>query len=224
MQANTTQLSSWLSRQRVLIGWVAVALSGMGCSGNQAAPQAAQGGPARRAFVAQPCAGLELGAEPLDPKDARVFVEVAELNTRALPRPIGRWLQLNAVQVRSKAQLVAFPNVPTSVPWGQCVDSVCSSTKLAITLTARLPELASGPLELALQIQEPAPQGSDSGPHVLLETTLEALNQEPVVLPKTEQLTEGSVVVTAYLLRRHDDLHRVLECQAQQDEREKASR
>lgn len=170
--------------------------------------------PERTAFLAQPCPGLALDDEALDADKARVFVEVAEVSTRDLPHPIGRWLDQNAVKVRSTANLVAFPNVPTSMPWGQCVDAVCSSMKLSITLTAQLPERTSQPVPLSIRIDEAAAEGSQAEPRALLETTLRVLHEEPVVLPPSPLVSDGSVVVTAYLLRRHDDLQRILECQA----------
>jgi hypothetical protein len=172
----------------------------------------------RTAFLAQPCPELALGDEALDADKARVFVEVAEVSTRNLPQPIGRWLDENAVRVRSTADLVAFPNVPTSMPWGQCVDAVCSSMKLSITLTARLPERTSQPVPLTLRIDEAAPEGSpgesEGERRVLLETLLSVLPQQPVVLPPSPEVSDGSVIVTAYLLRKHDDLQRILECKA----------
>jgi hypothetical protein len=157
----------------------------------------------------------------LDRANARLFVEVVEVSTRELPRPLGHFLDANAVSVRSSANLVAFPDVPTSVPWGQCVDAVCSSTQRSITLTARLPDRATGPFDIALRIEEAAAEGASTGPKVLFDTTLQAVNQEPVVLPPAPELSKGSVIVTAYLLQRHDDLQRVMECQARQAESSK---
>jgi hypothetical protein len=92
--------------------------------------------------------------------------------------------------------------------------------KLSITVTARLPERASDPIELAVSIADSAPEGSE--PLVLLDTALRAVNQEPVVLPPAPRISDGSVIVTAYLLRRSDDLHRLLECKVRQGEKEKA--
>jgi len=192
--------------------WAALA----GCGGNKPDPNAPA--PERTTFLGQPCPGLALEDAAIDADKARVFVEVADVSTRSLPQPIGRWLDENAVKVRSTANLVAFPNVPTSMPWGQCVDAVCSSMKLSITLTAQLPERTSQPVPLGLRIDEAPPEGSQAEARVLLETTLQALHQEPVVLPPSPAVSDGSVVVTAYLLRRHDDLHRILECQARRAE------
>jgi hypothetical protein len=188
---------------------------GIACGGSSAPARTAA---ERTAWVAQPCSTLELGAEPLDAGKARVFVEVAELDTRALPQPIDSWLASHAVKVRSSVNLVAFPNVPTSMPWGQCVDAVCTSKQHEIVITARLPQRASEPIELALRIAEPTPDGSPGEPRLLLDTTLRALNQVPHVLPPAPRVSDGSVVVTAYLLRRPDDLQRILECQAKQAE------
>jgi hypothetical protein len=42
-----------------------------------------------------------------------------------------------------------------------------------------------------------------------------------VLLPVSPTLSSHSLVVTAYLLRKIDDLHGLLECKAQQAEREK---
>lgn len=197
---------------RLLLGSAALGASLAGCGGDKADPKA----PAaeRTAFLAQACPALALEDEALDAGNARVFVEVAEVSTRNLPQPIGRWLDANAVKVRSTAHLVAFPSVPTSMPWGQCVDAVCSSMQRSITLTAELPERTSQPVALALRIVEAAPEGSGGEGKVLLETTLRAVHQEPVLLPPSPNVSDGSVVVTAYLLRRHDDLHRIMECQA----------
>jgi hypothetical protein len=207
------------TRYRGAVGWgLVLAGAAGGCGRNTTPPQT--GETERTALVAQPCPGLELGSDPLDVAKARLFVEIAEVNTRELPQPIGRWLDDNAVKVRSTANLVAFPDVPTSMPWGQCVDAVCSSAKLTITVTARLPKRASDPIELALSIALAAPEGSE--PLVLLETALRAVNQEPVVLPPAPRISDGSVIVTAYLLRRSDDLHRLLECKVRQGEKEKA--
>jgi hypothetical protein len=208
---------------RGAVGWgLVLAGAASGCGRNTTPPQTAE--TERTALVAQPCPGLELGSDPLDPAKARLFVEVAEVNTRELPQPIGSWLEENAVKVRSTANLVAFPGVPTSMPWGQCVDAVCSSMKLSISVTARLPERASDPIELALSIADAAPEGSDTASLVLLDTVLRAVNQEPVVLPPAPRISDGSVIVTAYLLRRSDDLHRLLECKVRQGEKEKAIR
>jgi hypothetical protein len=174
--------------------------------------------PERVVRVAQPCRGLELGSDPLDPAKARIFVEVVEVSARQLPQPVGTWLRENTVTVRSTVNLVAFPDVPISMPWGQCVDAVCASMNRSITLTARLPRLASDPFELAVRIDEAAPEGEGASPRVLLDTTVQALNQQPVVVPPVAALSDGTVVVTAYLLRRPDDLQRVMECQAPQKE------
>ena len=178
------------------------------CASSTVPPSA----PERTALVAQPCAGLELGSEPIDPAHARVFVELVEVSSRELPEPIGRWLEANPVQMRSSANVIAFPNVPTSTPWGQCVDAVCASMNLTLSLTARLPELASEPIQVALRIDEARGEGTESQPRVLLDTTLSALNQVPVVLPPLSEASAGSIIMTAYLLRRHDDLRRILEC------------
>ena len=171
----------------------------------------------RDALVAQPCPELALGAEPLDPKNARVFVEIADVSSRNLPNPLGRWLDEHIVEVRSTANLVAFPGVPTSMPWAQCVDAVCADAKRSVSVTARLPERASEPIELALHIEDTAAEGGS--PRTLLDTTLRALSQEPAVVPSGSELGSGSLVVTAYVLRRFDDLHRLLECKERQKAR-----
>jgi hypothetical protein len=194
--------------------------TGLACGGS-AAPAEMPANVERTVLVAQRCPALDAAAAPLDRANARVFVEVVEVSAPALPQPIGRWLDENAVNVRSSANLVAFPDVPTSMPWGQCVDAVCSSMKRSITLTARLPESASEPLGIELRIDEAAAEGASTGPKILLETTLHAMNQEPVVLPPAPELSAGSLVVTAYLLQKYDDLHRVMECSVRQAERSK---
>jgi hypothetical protein len=193
---------------------------GIACGGSATQTQT----PERTALVAQPCLGLAVGSGPLDPMKARVFVEVAEVSTRELPEPIGRWLDENAVKVRGAVNLVAFPNVETSMPWGSCVDAICSSAKLTLTVTARLPARASEPIDLALRIAESAPESPNTEPRVLLNTTLRVTDQTPFVLPPAPDVSDGSVVVTAYLLHRHDDLQRVLECKVQQGERERQLR
>jgi hypothetical protein len=101
------------------------------------------------------------------------------------------------------------------------VDFVCSSTQRFITVTVRLPANTSEPLGLVVRIEEAPPEGSNGPAKVLLDTTLEALHQAPVVLPPAPAVSAGSLIVTAYLLQRHDDLQRVLECNVQQGEREK---
>jgi len=200
------------------VGFIA---AGLACAGSATPPHT----PAERTgFVAQTCPELELGSAPLDLKNARLFVEVVEVNSRQLPPPIGAWLEHNAVKIRSSVNLVAFPDVPTSMPWGQCVDAVCASLKLSITIAARLPARASEPIGLALRIDEGGAEGSEAGSRALLASTLEVLNQKPTVLPPAPQISDGSLIVTAYLLRSIDDLHRALECRAQQGEKEKALR
>ena len=178
----------------------------------------------RTALVGQPCPALELGAEPLDPANARVFVEVVAVSTPALPNPIGRWLEEHAVTVRASANLVAFPGVATSNPWAQCVDAVCADTKRSVHVTARLPEHTSDPIELSVRIEEAPGESGAAPPKPLLDTTLRAPQQDPVVLPSPPELGDGSLVVTAYLLRKFDDLHRVLECKERQKERERELR
>lgn len=176
----------------------------------------------RTAFVARACPGLELGSEPLNLKNARLYVEVADVQARNLPQPVAGWLQQNAVKVRSSANLVAFPDVPTTVPWGQCVDEVCSTAKLSITLTARLPEAVTGTIQLALRIDEAAAEGASKAPRTLLDTSLQLGHQQPALLPPAPEVSDGSLIVTGYLLRRLEDLHAVMSCQARQAESAKA--
>jgi hypothetical protein len=175
----------------------------------------------RTALVAQHCPGLDLEAEPLDPTNARVFVEIVEVSRRDLPDPIGHWLDENAVKIRSSANLVAFPGVPTSVPWAQCVDAACADIERSVRVTAQLPASTLQPIELAVQIEETSGEGA--APKNLLDTQVRAIHQEPVVLPSPPVLGTGTLVLTAYLLRRFDDLHRVMECKVQHAERENQS-
>ena len=58
------------------------------------------------------------------------------------------------------------------------------------------------------------PRAAGATPRSLLETTLQARHQEPVVLPPSPEVSDGAVIVTAYLLQRHDDLQRIMACQA----------
>jgi hypothetical protein len=171
----------------------------------------------RTELVAQPCPELALGSEPIDAANARLFVEIVDVGAQPLPTPLGRWLDDNAVTFHSSANLVAFPDVPTSGPWAQCVDAVCADAKRSVSVTARLPERASEPIELALHIEDTAAEGGS--PRTLLDTTLRALSQEPAVVPSGSELGSGSLVVTAYVLRRFDDLHRLLECKERQKAR-----
>jgi hypothetical protein len=189
-----------------------------GCK--SAAPAESPGPVERAALVAQSCPELASIDEPVDPTNARVFVEVVEVSGKDLPTPIGHWLDEHIVQVRSAANLVAFPGVPTSMPWGQCVDSVCGDAQRSVSVTAGLPERTNQPIELAVRIEERLNEGE--APKVLLDTTVRPRHQEPVVLPTTPGVSTGSVIVTAYLLRKHDDLQRVMTCTARQHEREKA--
>jgi hypothetical protein len=182
-------------------------------------------------LVGQPCPGLELGSEALKSADARLFVEVAEVTTPDLPHPLGHWLRGRTVEARSIAHLVAFPNVPTTTPWGQCFDAVCNTTEYALTVTAHLPARASDPIGLTIRIDEaPAKGEAPASPvegearKVLLDTVIEAKNQEPALLPPSPGVSQGSLVVTPYLLRRYDDLHRILECSAGQSTAAQASK
>lgn len=175
----------------------------------------------RTVLVAQACPEIALGSEPIKASNARVFVEVVEMSDQGLPHPLGNWLSEHPVTVRSSANTVAFPNVPTSMPWGQCVDAVCRDRQRSLTLTAQVPERGTDPIELALRIEEAAPDAQPGTGKVLLDTKLSAPSQQPVVLPVSPALSTGSVVVTAYLLRQLDDLHRVLECKAREAERVK---
>jgi hypothetical protein len=196
-----------------------LASAGGACKSEPPPPQSAEN-VERTALVAQPCPELELGNEPLDPANARAFVEVVEVSARDIPSPIGRWLEDHAVTIRSSANVVAFPGVPTSAPWAQCVDAVCADTKRSVSVTVQLPERGSDPIDLRLHVEEAA--ASDvAAPQVLLDATLQVPHQEPVVVPSSAELGGGSLVVTAYLLRRFDDLHRVLECKERQKLRER---
>jgi hypothetical protein len=206
-------------RAGVPILLLAVAI-GAGCGGSSVPAPA----PERTGLVAQPCQALAVGSGPLDPAKARVFVEVVELSTRDIPQPIGHWLDENTVTIRSSVNLVAFPNMETSMPWGQCVEAVCSATTRTLRLTPHLPELESEPIELTLSIVESPPEGAEGVPRTLLEASVRALAQQPIVLPPSPLVSDGSVVVTAYLLQRPDDLHRVMECKVQQGEREQRAR
>lgn len=175
----------------------------------------------RTGLVAQPCPELELGDSAVDQANVRVFVEVADVNARELPRPIGRWLRENAVTIRSAVNLVGFPNVATSMPWGQCVDAVCASSARSVTITAHPPERSSEPIQLELRIEEAPHEGSENAPKLLLDARVQAAHQEPVLVDSTSAVSDGSIVMTAYLLQRHDDLQRVMTCRARQSEQEK---
>jgi hypothetical protein len=175
----------------------------------------------RIGLVAQPCPELELGSEPVKPDSARVFVEVTDVSEREVPQPIAAWLKHNALEIRSAVNLVAFPNVPTSMPWGQCVDAVCASSARSLTITARPPEHARGPIELRLRIEEAPPEGSEQAPKALLETSVRAVHQQPAIIDGTAAVSDGTLILTAYLLQRHDDLQRVMQCRARQAEQEK---
>ena len=192
------------------------------CACKKSPPPTAPENAERTAFVAQPCPELALGSEPLDAANARAFVEIVDVGPQTLPNPVGRWLEDNAVTFRSSANLIAFPNVPTSAPWAQCVDAVCKDTKRSLLVTARLPENGSEPLELALHIEEAPADSATTAPQVLLDTTLRTKNQEPAVVASGAALGGGSLVVMPYLLRRFDDLHRILECKERQKAREQA--
>jgi hypothetical protein len=107
------------------------------------------------------------------------------------------------------------------MPWGQCVDAVCGGRKRSLTLTAQLPERGTDPIDLSVRIEEAPPDAQAGTGKVLLDTKLSAPSQQPVVLPVSPELSTGSVVVTAYLLRQLEDLHHVLECKAREGERMK---
>jgi hypothetical protein len=114
---------------------------------------------------------------------------------------------------------VAFPNTTTSTPWGQCVDEVCSTAQYSLTLTARLPERASGAIALSLRIEHARPNDgaappSTSGTEPPFELQLAVKDQEHALIPPQPGVSQGSRVVTPYLLRRSDDLHRILQCTA----------
>lgn len=175
----------------------------------------------RSALVAQTCPEIAPTSEPIKASNARVFVEVVEMDDRGLPHPLGNWLSEHPVTVRSSANTIAFPNVPTSMPWGQCVDAVCGGRQRSLTLTAQVPARGTDPIELSVRIEESAPNAAPGAGKVLLDTKLSSPSQQPVVLPVSPELSTGSVVVTAYLLRQLDDLHHVLECKAREGERMK---
>jgi hypothetical protein len=200
---------------------VALSACGAFAGSNACKSQPEPAAPERIGLVAQPCPELELGSEPVKQDSARVFVEVSDVSAREVPRPIGPWLQQNAVKIRSAVNLVAFPNVPTSMPWGQCVDAVCASSARSLTITARMPEHARGPIELRVQIEESPPEGSEQAPKPLLEANVKAMHQEPAIIDGTSAVSDGSLVLTAYLLQRHDDLQHVMTCRARQAEQEK---
>jgi hypothetical protein len=175
----------------------------------------------RTTLVAQTCPEIALGSEPIKASNARVFVEVVEMDDQNLPHPLGNWLSEHPVTVRSSANTIAFPNVPTSMPWGQCVDAVCGGRRRSLPLTAQVPERGTDPIQLAVRIEDSAPDPQTGTGKVLLDTKLSAPSQQPVVLPVNPELSTGSVVVTAYLLRQLDDLHHVLECKVREAERTK---
>jgi len=206
-------------RRFELLGWLGSLLAGsIACQREPA--KSPEDGP-RTALVAQTCPEIALGADPIKASNARVFVEVVEMDDQNLPHPLGNWLAEHPVTVRSSANTVAFPNVPTSMPWGQCVNSVCGGRQRSLTLTAQVPERGTDPIELAVRIEDSAPDAPPGSAKVLLDTKLSSPSQQPVVLPVSPELSAGSVVVTAYLLRQLDDLHHVLECKAREVERVK---
>jgi hypothetical protein len=206
-------------RRFEVLGWLGPLLAGsVAC--HHEPPQSPQD-VERTALVAQTCPEIALTSEPIKASNARVFVEVVELDDENLPHPLGNWLSEHPVTVRASANTIAFPDVPTSMPWGQCVDAVCAGRQRSLTLTAQVPARGTDPIDLALRIEEAAPGAQPGTAKLLLDTKLRSPSQQPVVLPVSPELSTGSVVVTAYLLRQLDDLHRVLECKAREVDRVK---
>lgn len=201
-----------LERARARAPRVLALLALHGCGRAASAP--AEGPPAERtAWIARACSELEGQPEGQLVAGARAFVEIAEVAQAPLPDPLGPWLRAHPARVRAAAHLVAFPGVPTTVPWGACVDAVCSSKEQSLTLTATLPERARAPLRLALRF-EVTPSEAHA-PRALLDTQIEVEHAAPVALPRDPELSSGSIVVTAYVLQKHDDLRRIIECQAE---------
>lgn len=204
-------------RRLVRLGGLGSLLAGsLAC---QRPPAQSPEGAPRSTLIAQTCPEIALGSEPIQASNARVFVEVVEMDDQNLPHPLGNWLAEHTVTVRSSANTVAFPNVPTSMPWGQCVDAVCGARQRSLTLTAQVPERGTDPIELTVHIEDSAPEAQPGAGKVLLDMKLSSPSQQPVVLPVSPELSTGSVVVTAYLLRQLDDLHHVLQCKVREAER-----
>lgn len=181
-------------------------------------PETPSDTPRRRVVhVAQPCPELERVEGRINPAEVRAFVEITQVAERELPSPLAHWLAEHPVEAESTAHVIAFPGVPTSTPWGLCVDAVCSSSQRSLTLVAHLPDDAADPVELSLTIEDRAttePPDAKTAPTTLLAMTIHATDREPVMVATPSELGGGSLLVTAYLLRRFDDLHRVLTCKA----------
>ncbi len=141
-----------------------------------------------------------------------------------LSEPLEESLRGRSVRVSSVQQLVAFPSVPTTVPWGDCLDTACDTRTHRLTVVAEMPARGELPLPVTLQLERAAFDQAQAsrGPspthgwQTTFEQPLSLKHQEPLLLPDASAFGGGSVVVTAYLLTRHDDLFPLMACKSKQ--------
>lgn len=190
---------------------VAIASVIVGC-GASTVPPATTAASAKQALIAAPCAGMPANPEPSGSGYGRVFIQAAQVASSDLQQPLNSWLADHPVATPSVASFIGTKDVPTTVPWTQCLDAACDTSQPSkLTVTPVLPARASDPVRLTVQLQPD--QGSEERTQ---SATLETRNQQPVIVDLNGPAEESalSMVVTPYLIGDDEDLRRLAACKS----------
>lgn len=182
------------------------------------------------AKIAQRCPELTVGTGLLDLSKSRIFVEVALLEPGVLspetsPPESKLSFEGTSTAVTSVMQFVANPHVPTTMPWGDCLDEACDQRNARITLNAQFPKSASDPVSVHLLLEK-LPTDAKSSPQFAPQlaawisdynTTLLLHDQVPQRIDDPKKaFGSGTTIITSYLLTRPKDLFRLMACKAEQ--------
>jgi hypothetical protein len=197
------------SRQ-IGVGLISFELAACASSAASSAPRAPSAAE-HQALVAQRCTAVSPPAGTVDKAKARVLVEVAQLTTPDLPRPIGDWLEHHPVDYRAVSSLLTADGVPSSTEWSGCLDADCDAPQTArLTVITHLPEVTSDLIRFEIRI-EPSP-ASDA-----LLATVETTDQQALLLDDVgDPQVHGRLVVMPYLMSSPEELQKLMECRQRQ--------
>ena len=196
---------------QIMFGFAAVALWSAGCARHSTA--LTRSPDLQKVLIAQPCDGLTTPSEAVDRSELRVFVQLAKVVDEQLPKPIGTWLQHNAVNVNSVGGFIVTPGTPTTVPSIHCLDTDCVKHETrTLTVTCYLPEAFSDPLKFTVRFEH-QPNESNQEQTVNIETR----DQEPAIVDvaRDDKPAGSLMVLTPYVLSNKRSMGRLLECKDQ---------
>jgi hypothetical protein len=169
--------------------------------------------------------------------NAKVFIEIAAVERQmfeqlaksrpAVARSFWDWLDDPRFGARRVGAMLAANEVVTKMPWDDCRSvsgaSCEDSERWDLTVTPHLTDARSTEVRMELTIVPKPPLGTPKEAwqipeHPRAQTTIVVQDQTPIVLgldPAISRTAQGrawTLLVTPYIVRRDEDLRRLVEC------------